>query len=64
MGIDDNEAADKLSKMARDLNNNTTSLVTLDDANVIALYWLKEKTIRVNQQISESDANREIKDNY
>ena len=64
MGIDDNEAADKLSKMARDLHNNTTSLVTLDDANVIALYWLKEKTIRVNQQISESDANREIKDNY
>ena len=60
VGIDGNETADKLAKEASDLNNNTTSLVTLDDANVIAHLTLKEKTIKVNQQICEIDANREI----
>ena len=59
-GIDVNKAADKLVKKGRDWNINTTNLVTLDDAYVIARYWLKEKTIRMDQQISEIDANREI----
>ena len=59
-GIDGNKATDKLPKKARDLHN-TTSLVTLDDANVIACYWLKEKTIRVDQQISQIVAIIEIK---
>ena len=58
--IDGNETAEKLAKEANDLNNNTTSLVTLDDANVTARLRLKGKTIRVNQQICEIDANREI----
>ena len=40
----DNEAADKLAKEARDLNNNTTSLITLDEANAIARYRLEKKT--------------------
>ena len=43
----------------RDLNNNT-SLVTLDDANAIARNHFKEKTIKVDQQIFEINANREI----
>ena len=60
VGIDGNEAADKLAKEARDLNNNTTSLVTLDDANAIARNHFKEKTIKVDQQIFEINANREI----
>ena len=45
--IEDNEEAVKLAKEARDWNNNTTSLVTLDDGNDIARYRLKEKTSEV-----------------
>ena len=59
-----NGAADKLIKDAKDLNS-TTSLLTLVDANTIALYWLKEKIISVGQHICEiDDANTEITDNY
>ena len=43
-GIDDNETAHKLAKEVRDLNNNTTSLITLDDSNAIDCFRLKEKT--------------------
>ena len=38
VGKNGNESADKLAKEARDLNNNTTSLVTLGNANAIACY--------------------------
>ena len=57
--IDDNEAANKLAKEARDLNNNTISLFTLEDAIAIASYRFKENTIRVDQKIYKIDVNRE-----
>ena len=61
ISVDWNEAADKLFKEARDLNNNTKSLVMLDDANAIAYYRLKGKTVMEDHQICEIDANRELK---
>ena len=60
VGINSNDASDKLVEKARDLNNNITSLITLDDANAIAHYRIKEKNMRVYQQTFEIDANREI----
>ncbi|GFY56003.1 hypothetical protein TNIN_160841 [Trichonephila inaurata madagascariensis] len=57
--IEGNEATDELVKEARDLNN-SKSHVTLDDANAITRYRLKEKTIKVNQQLCEIDSHREI----
>ena len=41
--IDGNEAADKLSKEARDLNSNTTYLVALNDPNATAFTDIKRK---------------------
>ena len=41
--VDGNEAADKLLKEARDLNNNTISLVALNDANATAFIDIKRK---------------------
>ena len=56
----DANVADKLAKEAIDLSNNTTSLVTLDEAHAISHYGLKEKTIQVHQEIYETDVDREI----
>ena len=58
--IDSNEAADKLAKEVGELNNNTPSLVTLDDTSAIARYRLEEKNITVDKQICEINASTEI----
>ncbi|GFV43844.1 RNase H domain-containing protein [Trichonephila clavipes] len=58
--IADNENADKLAKEDRNLNSDNFVCITLLDANTVANFKLREKSIPVKHQICNISGDRLI----